>query len=228
LPLLTLPGGLPVEVPVDLSRSEARQAARDELRKQIYQQAEPSIAERAVRWLLELLSTLFDDAGRVSPGGQVGLIGLLVLIVAGVVAFRLKLGPLARSAAQADALFVGAPRSSADYRSAADAHAAASRWAEAVRDRLRAIIRGLEERDLLEPRPGRTADEAARDAGLVLPDCAQPLLVAAREFDEIWYGGRAARRAVDEQLRQLDARVQAARPRAAARSDLSARVSPPQ
>lgn len=205
-------GGLSLEVPVDLAREEAGKAARKELRKQIYQQAEPSLGERAVQWILDLLSRLLDDAAGVSPGGYLGLMGLLVLAVAATVVFRLRLGPFARSAAQADALFVGGPRSSVDFRSAADAHAAAGRWAEAVRERLRAVIRSLEERDLLEPRPGRTANEAARDAGAVLPDCAEALLEAARRFDEIWYGGRLAREEADEHLRQLDARVQAARP----------------
>lgn len=212
-----------LRVPVELDRKEARQAARKELAQQIYQQAEPSLAERGLMRLLEFLSGLLDDAGRMSPGGYIGLLVLLLLLVAAVIAFRLKLGPLSRSAEQGEALFVGGSRASADYRAAADAHAAAGRWAEAVRERLRAVIRSLEERDLLEPRPGRTADEAAREAGAVLPECANSLLRAAQTFDEIWYGGRSARPEADQHLRQLDAQVRAARPLVAGHAAMTVR-----
>ncbi|MGH8970009.1 MAG: DUF4129 domain-containing protein, partial [Actinomycetes bacterium] len=76
----------------------------------------------------------------------------------------------------------------------------------------RAVVRGLEERSLLEPRPGRTADEAAAEGGAVLPDCARDLRQGAAIFDDVWYGGRAATAASHETLRRLDDRVRASRP----------------
>jgi Domain of unknown function (DUF4129) len=133
-------------------------------------------------------------------------------VVAIAVALRLGVGPMLRASTTETALFVGRPRSAAEHRAAADAHAAAGRWAEAVRDRLRAIITGLEERTLLEPRPGRTADEAAADAGAVVPDCAADLRAAARVFDDIWYGARPADATHDALLRGLDDRVRSSRP----------------
>jgi hypothetical protein len=109
-------------------------------------------------------------------------------------------------------LFVGQVRAAADHRAAADAAAARGAWADAVRERLRAIVRGLEERGLLDARPGRTADEAAMEAGLALPSCAEDLRRAARLFDDVWYGGRTATDEHDRQLREVDAAVRAARP----------------
>jgi hypothetical protein len=81
-----------------------------------------------------------------------------------------------------------------------------------VRERLRAVVRSLEERAVLDERPGRTADEAAAEAGRALPDCVAGLRAAAVLFDEVWYGGRPAGPASYAALRDLDAQVQAARP----------------
>ena len=202
----------PLAVPVELGRDAARDAAADELSRQIYQQAEPGLSERVVQWLYEHLVDLLDEFATVSPGGYAGLVVIALLVVAAVVAVRLKVGPFGRTAREEQALFLGRVRSAAEHRAAAAAHADAGEWAEAVRDRLRAVIRALEERSLLEPRPGRTADEAADEAGQALPECAASLRAAARLFDEIWYGGRSATVESDRALRDLDEQVSRSRP----------------
>jgi len=202
----------PLAVPVELGREDAREAAAEELARQIYREARPSLTERILEWVYGKVVGLLDEFATVSPGGYAGLVVILLLIVAAIVAVRLKVGPFGRAARSEEALFVGGPLSAEQHRAAADAHAAAGDWAEAVRERLRAVIRSLEERSLLEPRPGRTADEAAGEAGQALPDCAASLRAAARLFDEIWYGGRSATVASDRVLRDLDERVRASRP----------------
>ena len=199
-------------VPVELGRDEAAQLAREELAKQVYRDAGPGLVERLVRWLLEQAGRLLDGAAGVSPGGYSGLVVVLLLVAAAVVEVRLKVGPLGRRAAREEALFVGRTRTAAQHRAAADAHAAAGEWAEAVRERLRAVVRSLEERAVLDERAGRTADEAAAEAGRALPSCAAGLRAAAVLFDEIWYGGRPAGPESYAALRDLDAQVQAARP----------------
>jgi hypothetical protein len=199
-------------VPVELGREDARALAREELAKQIYREARPSLTERMLRWGADQLDHLLDRFAGVSPGGYAGLVVVALLIVAAVVALRLKVGPIGRSARGDEPLYLGRPRSAAEHRAAAAAHAANGAWAEAVRERLRAVVRSLEERSVLEPRPGRTADEAAVEAGAALPDCAAELRDAARLFDEIWYGGREATAAADASLRDLDERVTASRP----------------
>jgi hypothetical protein len=203
---------LPLTVPVDLGRVEARRAASEELAKQIYRQARPSLTERFLSWLYDRITGIADSFASVSPGGYVGLLVILTLLVVAVVAFRLKVGPFGRSARVERAFVLGGVRSAPEHRAAAEAHATAGEWAEAVRERLRAVVRSLEERSLLEPRPGRTADEAATEAGRVLPDCAAGLREAARLFDDIWYGGRPGSEQAYRTVRALDDRVQAGRP----------------
>jgi Domain of unknown function (DUF4129) len=203
---------VPLQVPVELGRDAAREAAREELAKQVYRDAGPSLTERLLRWVWGYVSDLFDLAAGASPGGYVGLVALLLVVAVAAVALRLRLGPLQRAAAREPALFARRPRTAAQHRAAADAHAAAGRWPDAVRDRLRAVITSLEERALIDPRPGRTADEAAAAAGVAVPSSAAALRDAAREFDEIWYGGRPATRDHDAALRALDDELRAARP----------------
>jgi hypothetical protein len=201
-----------MSVPVELSREAAQEAAREELAKQVYRDAGPGLTERALRWVVEQVSDLLDEVAGVSPGGYAGVAVLLLLVVVAAVAIRLKVGPLARREATDQSLFVGRERSADEHRAAADAHAAAGRWAEAVRERLRAVVRSLEERAVLEPRAGRTADEAAAEAGAALPGCAADLRSAARLFDDVWYGGHSVGPEGDAALRALDDKVRAARP----------------
>jgi hypothetical protein len=202
----------PLRVPVELGREQARDAAVDELGKAVYQQSRPGLTERVLTWLYEQVVSLVERLSDASPGGGPGLAVLVLLAVAAVVAVRLAVGPVRRAARQEEPLFVGGPRSAAEHRAAADRHAAAGRWAEAVRERLRAVIRSLEERSLIDARPGSTADEAADEAGRALPDQAAALRAAARVFDDVWYGGRTATEQDDALLRDLDERVRRSRP----------------
>ena len=107
-------------------------------------------------------------------------------------------------------------RSAADFRADAERFAASGAWAEAVRSRLRAVVRELEERGLVDARPGRTADEIALDAGMRLPSVAADLRAAARLFDDVWYGGRTADSASYDPLVAVDEAVAVATPGAGA------------
>jgi hypothetical protein len=110
------------------------------------------------------------------------------------------------------ALFDDRPRSAAEHRATAEAHAAQGHWNQAVQERMRAVVRSLEERALLDARPGRTADEAASDAGRTLRDHADRLRAAARDFDDVTYGGRAAGEGTYRRLTALDDDLQRAKP----------------
>ena len=74
------------------------------------------------------------------------------------------------------------------HRHNAEQAAKGGDWQEAIRERFRAVIAVLDEQSLLPERKDRTADEAARDAGAVLPQHADALRDAARAFDEVEYG----------------------------------------
>lgn len=201
--------------PIVIGREAARHAAERELSKPIYHRDDPPLAERVARWLYDQLGHLLHGAAAASPGGAVGLVIILAVVVAAVVLLRLKLGPLARTARARAALLPDAPRSAAEHRALADRLAAEGDLAGAVRERLRAVARELEQRAVLAPRAGRTAHEMAAEASAVLPALAGNLADGARRFDEVWYGGRAAQPADDEALRDLDRLVRGARAGAA-------------
>lgn len=84
----------------------------------------------------------------------------------------------------------------------ADDLAAAGRYAEAVRERLRAMLRSLIERGLLPASPGWTVMELVRAAGRTRPALADPLGAAAAIFSEIWYGLRPATAEDDAAMRR--------------------------
>jgi hypothetical protein len=207
-----MPGGTAVNgvrgedgAPVTIPREPARREAERELSEPVYHRDDPSLLEQAVDWVWEKLGELLGSAVDIVPGGAVGLTVLVVALVLLVAALRARLGSPRRERAPARAgLFADRPRSAAEHRATADAHAAAGRWSEAVRERMRALVRSLEERTLLDPRPGRTADEAAREAGRILPAQAAALRDAAVAFDEVTYAGRTAGQETYLRIRDLD------------------------
>ncbi|MFJ8854870.1 DUF4129 domain-containing protein [Streptomyces sp. NPDC102437] len=200
------------DIPVDTPRGPAREAAKRELSKPIYHENDPNLLQRGLDRLWDWIGDLLDTASGAAPGGPAGLVVLVLVVVGLVAALWWRLGTPRRTVRSADALFDDSPRSAAEHRKAAESHAAAQRWNEAVQERIRAIVRSLEEGALLDPRPGRTADEAAAEAGRPLPAHATPLHAAAREFDEVTYGGRTADQQAYLALRTLDLDLETAKP----------------
>jgi hypothetical protein len=95
----------------------------------------------------------------------------------------------------------------ADLASLADRLAADGRYAEAVRERLRAMVRRLVEHAVIAHRPDWTVTELAGAAGQALPPAAAPLGEAATVFSDIWYAQRPATPDADARMRALAARV---------------------
>jgi hypothetical protein len=194
-----------------LDREAARQAAREELSKRPYQDAKPPWTYRAVNWVFEQIDKALSQATAVVPGGALGLV-IVVLLVLGLVAlivWRARPSGLRR----ADAALFGEPgtTTAAQHRERAEQAAAAGRWAEAVRERLRAVARELESRGVVDPRPGRTADELAREAGAAVPGIREPLARGVQVFDDVWYGGRPATSAGYTVLVEVDRAVREGR-----------------
>lgn len=160
-----------------IGRVPAQRLARREL-------AEVSIWQRVLDWLARTIGS----ASHAVPGGWFGLILLLVLAVAGSTLIIARLRPGTRSRLRSAPVLAGGSRTSADYRRSAERHAAAGDYTAAIIDGVRSIAADLEERAVLRPDPGRTADELAAQAGLVLPGRAGDLIGIARLFDDVRYG----------------------------------------
>ncbi|MEU5168928.1 DUF4129 domain-containing protein [Streptomyces mutomycini] len=200
------------DIPVDTPRVPAREAAQDELSDPVYHEHDPNLLERGLDHFWDWVGDLFADAAGAAPGGPLGLV-VLVLAVAGLgAALWWRLGTPSRTARVPQTLFGSTARSAADHRTTAAAHADARRWTEAVQELMRALVRSLEDRAVIDPRPGRTADEAAAEAGRLMSAHADRLRAAARTFDDVTYGGRTADEAAYLTLRTLDRELQAAKP----------------
>ncbi|MDH6577205.1 DUF4129 domain-containing protein [Kitasatospora sp. MAP5-34] len=202
-------GGAPVTVP----RDAAHDAARQELLNPAYHRHDPSLTQRVMDWLGEQLDHALAQVGSTAHGGAAGLLLFLLVAVAIGAALWWRLGAPRREARSTASLFETAgPRTAAQHRTAAAAHAAAAEWGEAVREQMRALVRALEERTLLDSRPGRTADEAAAEAGRALPAHSAALGTAARTFDDIAFGERTADQAAYRSLVELDQALEATKP----------------
>ncbi|WP_373296303.1 MULTISPECIES: DUF4129 domain-containing protein [Streptomyces] len=200
------------EPPLTVPRDPAREAARRELAKRMYHENDPSWYQRALNAFWDWVGKLFDAASSATPGGALGLVVIVVTTLVLLGALWWRLGAPRRTPAPSTTLFDDRPRSAAEHRAAAEAHAAQGHWNQAVQERMRAVVRSLEERALLDVRPGRTADEAASEAGRALPAHADRLRAAARDFDDVTYGGRSADDATYRRVSTLDDDLERTRP----------------
>ncbi|OLT55419.1 DUF4129 domain-containing protein [Cellulosimicrobium sp. CUA-896] len=213
---------LTADVPVQPDADEARRWLLEELAKPEYR-TDTTLLQRVLDWL----AGLFDGAPTLDLGGRwVALLLVVAVLVVAAIAYRVA-GPvrLSRRASASAVVLDDDTRSADELRAAADAAAAAGDWASAVLERYRAVVRALEERALLDPRPGRTAWEAAEAAGERLPDVAVGLARGAHLFDDVCYGKAPVGPDADASLRELDARAAATRP--PVRAELATAASGP-
>ncbi|KOG07809.1 DUF4129 domain-containing protein [Streptomyces viridochromogenes] len=213
--LLSLPARSDDEPPLAIPRDPAREAAQRELSKGMYHENDPSWFQRALDAFWSWVEDLFSSASTVTPGGPLGLVVVILVIVAILGALWWRLGTPRRQPTSSAALFDDRPRSAAEHRAAAEAHATQGHWNQAVQERMRAIVRSLEERALLDVRPGRTADEAAAEAGRSLPAQTDRLRAAARDFDDVTYGGRTATQQAYQRIAELDRDLESTKPQLA-------------
>lgn len=199
--------------PVTMGRDAAREAARRELSDPSYHRGDPTPAQRLLDWVWRQFDRMLGQIHGDALGGNAGLVVFVVLLALVGLGLWWRLGAPRRAARTAGAvLFDDHRRTAAEHRAAAERHAADGQWAEAVRERTRAVVRALEERALLDERPGRTADEAAAEAGAALPAHAEALRRAIRTFDDISYGGRPGDPQAYREITELDTALRQARP----------------
>lgn len=192
LQLVTL--ALPASPPIDIGREEAQRRANEELAKGKYAGIPDWVSqlqEKAndfIRGLLEFLT----GRGVSSEGANWGLL-LVTVIVLALIAFVVWRVGLPRWQARklAQTGEVGADQAvlPSTYRDLAEAAAAQGDYRTAIRERFRAIVRELEFRTIISPRPSRTAFEAAALASRELPRASEPMYLAAEVFSAVMYGG---------------------------------------
>ncbi len=183
---------------IDIDRDAAHEAAQRELGKPIYPR--PSLTDQILDWIDQLLYRLVAGSADV-PGGWFTVSVLLILLgVAVFVAVRIARRAMRTDRSESAGLFGDHELSAAEHRATAETHAASGDWAPAIRHRLRAVARQLEENGVLQPVPGRTATELARTAGRALPPLADELFSAAEIFNDVTYGERPG---LEEQYRMI-------------------------
>jgi hypothetical protein len=199
------------DVPVQPGADRARDLLRSELSHRVYRDAQPGLLQRLWGAVADALGGLPGPGGGLAQG--VAVVVVLALVVVAVVVVVSAVGRAGRRAAPGTTGVLGAaPRTAAQLRAAAEAAAEAGRWEEAVAERFRAVVRALQERDLVGTSPGLTAGEAAAAAGAALPGAAADLRRAAALFDGVVYGERRATGADAERLAGLDLAVAGTRP----------------
>ncbi|MGV0624952.1 DUF4129 domain-containing protein [Mycolicibacter minnesotensis] len=191
---------------VDIDGETARAAAERELAKPIYHES------GITRQILDYIDTLLRYVavkGAEIPGGWF-TISVLVLLLLTAVVGAIRLGRRMLVDRRSAAPLFGATQLSAEgHRDSAQLHAASGDWVAAIRHRLRAVARQLEETGVLRPTAGRTATELARDAGAALPALAGDLARAAETFNDVSYGELPATAEGYRIVAELDDQVRA-------------------
>lgn len=201
---------------MDIDRDAARDAAQQELSKPIYPKG--SLSDRIWEWFEDLLYRIAQASSTV-PGGWLTIAVLIALLAAAVVVAARVASRTLRTRRGEAPLFEGGELGAAEHRATAERHAAAGEWALAIRHRLRAVARRLEETGVLHPAPGRTATELAREAGPHVPQLADALNRAATLFNDVTYGGSPGDAAAYRLVAELDEQLRSTTVRAAASGD---------
>jgi hypothetical protein len=171
---------------IDIDRDTAHQAAQRELDKPIYSKG--SVSQRLQEWVHDVLYRLIEQGSAV-PGGWFTVSVLLTLLAAAVVvAVRIARRTIRTHHGADYQLFDAGQLTAAQHRAIAEQCATEGDWTAAIRHRLRAVARGLEETRTLDPAPGRTANELAAEAAERVPHLAAELSRSAGAFNDVTYG----------------------------------------
>ncbi|HUH70772.1 MAG TPA: DUF4129 domain-containing protein [Mycobacterium sp.] len=187
---------------IDVDRDAAHQAAQGELNKPIYPRG--SAAQQFADWINELIYRLLQKTASIPGGWFTATVLLILLAVAVVVAIHIARRTMRTNRAGDYLLFEAAQLTAAQHRATAESFAAEGNWAAAIRHRLRAVARRLEEIGVLDPTPGRTANELARDAGAALPHLTGEFSQAATAFNDVTYGERPGTQTAYQMIADLD------------------------
>lgn len=187
---------------VDIDRDSAAEAAQRELAKPIYEH--PSPIDRLINWILDHLNYLEFRAGQLPGGWFTILVTTLIVIAVTVLLIRIARRAVRTKGGADFGLFESGELTAAEHRATAELAASQGDWTSAIRHRLRAVARQLEERTILTPVPGRTANELATDAARELPSLAAEFRASAEIFNDVSYGERPGTEQSYRRIAELD------------------------
>jgi len=160
--------------------------------------------------ILRDIEKLFSASASAVPGGWFGLVVFGVIVAVLVIAIVTWARPAAKQRIRARSVLEGKALTAQDYRRSAAQFAESGDYGQAIVEAVRAIAAELEERGILRPRLGRTANELAIEAGSELPALASELRAVTRLFDDVRYGDRPGTVDGYELVGRVDARVRTA------------------
>jgi hypothetical protein len=205
-------GRTPVEPPVEPDRQEASRWAAEELSKPEYRDAQPDWLTELWRQFIDWLRSLNTGDPAIDSGVAVPAIGVTIVILIAVAILLARPRLNARRRPAGDVVDADPSISPAEYRRLAAAAAARSDWPTAVVEQFRAIVRSAEERTVIDPLPGRTADEVAGQLAGAFGSCAAQLRRAADKFDAVRYGSEEATAGDHADMVELDQLLESAKP----------------
>lgn len=202
---------------VEPGPDEARSWLREELDKPEYN--EQGLLATLLEWLADLWRELTSAASQATTlSTTVALILLLgVVALAAFVAPRIRAAePRMRDTGD----LLGDRRATAgEHRRLAESALAAGRYEAAVVEGVRALVRRMADRGVVDDAPGSTAHEIATAVGTAFPPHRLQLEAVAVLFDAVHYGDRTATRAEAAFVLALDDELRTARPGVSTRRD---------
>ena len=193
-------------------RQEAGRWAAEELAKPVYQDAQPDWLTELWRQFMEWLRSLNSGEPAMDSGVAVPAIGVTIVILIAVAILLARPRLNARRRRAGDVVDADPSISPAEYRRLAAAAAARAEWRTAVVEQFRAIVRAAEERTVIDPLPGRTADEVAGQLAGAFGTFAAQLRRAADQFDAARYGSDEATARDHSDMVALDQLLESAKP----------------
>lgn len=199
------------DLELSATAEEIRQKADEILARPEYQEAKPSLVERAFNWIVEKFSEAVGGVAGSLPGGAVVGWFVVGIVLAGLGFLVWKVyprGSMRVVSEVSDPVIAQSERrvSRATWLERAAAAEASGDWREATMARYRALVAGLIDRDELNDSPGTTSGEYSRSfAGGERRSSA--FRSVTRRFEDVWYGGAPVDQADPSAVRHADDEV---------------------
>lgn len=187
----------PLLAVLDHDADLVRETARRILGGPPYREGEPGVIRRALSEVLDALGRLLSEVlGTVGSTPAVAwAVAVLGLVLLAVVVWRATRGTTLGRRGPRVVPGGRSARTAEDWLAEAARHLDAGDLEAALRARYVGTVVTLEERGLLQARPGRTIRELDAELADRLPEVAVALEPAGRRVEEVVFAGRAATRA---------------------------------